>query len=74
MVDMKEEKLDYQAIQNIPGIVGYIVKEGDTLWSIAKKYFTTVESIQEQNEGVEEVKPGDKLLIVKEIMTIAKDL
>ena len=71
---MKEEKLDYQAIQNIPGIVGYIVKEGDTLWSIAKKYFTTVESIQEQNEGVEEVKPGDKLLIVKEIMTIAKDL
>lgn len=51
----------------IPGIVGYVVKEGDTLWSIAKTYFTTVESIREQNEEVSEIKPGDKLLIVKEI-------
>ena len=36
-------------------------------WSIAKTYFTTVESIREQNEEVSEIKPGDKLLIVKEI-------
>ena len=67
MTDIKEEPLDYDAIQKIPGIVGYIVKEGDSLWSIAKNYFTTVESIQEQNEGVEEVNPGDRLLIVKEM-------
>ena len=67
MVDMKEEPLDYEKIQKIPGIVGYVAKDGDTLWSIAKEYFTTVESIREQNEGVEEVNPGDKLLIVKEM-------
>ena len=67
MTDIKEEPLDYDAIQKIPGIVGYIVKEGDSLWSIAKNYFTTVESIQEQNRGVEEVNPGDRLLIVKEM-------
>ena len=45
--------------------MGYIVKEGDTLWSIAKAYFTTVESIREQNEDISDIKPGDKLLIVK---------
>ena len=37
------------------------------MWSIAKTYFTMVESIREQNEEVSEIKPGDKLLIVKEI-------
>lgn len=67
MVDMKEEPLDYEAIQKIPGIIGYIVKEGDSLWSIAKNYFTTIESIREQNEDIEEVSPGDRLLIVKEM-------
>lgn len=48
MTDMKQGPLDYDKIREIPGIVGYIVKEGDTLWSIAKAYFTTVESIREQ--------------------------
>ena len=67
MTDMKEEPLDYEKIRKIPGITGYVVKEGDTLWSIAKMYFTTVESIREQNEELNEIKPGDKLLIVKEM-------
>ena len=67
MVDIKEEPLDYEKIREIPGIVGYVVKDGDTLWSIAKSYFTTVESIREQNEELGDIKPGDKLLIVKEI-------
>lgn len=67
MTDIKEEALDYEKIRKIPGIVGYVVKDGDTLWSIAKNYFTTVESIREQNEEIGEIKPGDKLLIVKEI-------
>ena len=67
MVDIRQTPLDYDKIRKIPGIIGYVVKEGDTLWSIAKSYFTTVESIKEQNEGISEIKPGDKLLIVKEI-------
>ena len=61
MTDMKQGPLDYDKIREIPGIVGYIVKEGDTLWSIAKAYFTTVESIREQNEDISDIKPGDKL-------------
>lgn len=67
MTNVAEQPLDYEELQKIPGIVGYIVKDGDTLWSIAKRYFTTVDDIRDQNEGIEEVKPGDKLLIVKEI-------
>lgn len=67
MTDMKQGPLDYDKIREIPGIIGYIVKEGDTLWSIAKAYFTTVESIREQNEDISDIKPGDKLLIVKEM-------
>ena len=29
----------------MPGITVYIVKPGDTLWDIAKKFYTTVEEI-----------------------------
>lgn len=54
-----------------PGIVGYMVKEGDELWTLAKNYMTTTESIKEMN-GLETdfIKPGDKLLIFKENMSI----
>lgn len=67
MVDVKEEPLDYEYLQKLPGIVGYRVKPGDTLWSIAKKFYTTVDGIREQNDIKEEIKPGDKIIIVKEI-------
>lgn len=51
--------------------MGYIVKNGDDLWDLAKKYMTTEESIQEMN-GLEsdKIKAGDKLLIFKENMSI----
>lgn len=58
-------------MENRPGIVGYIVKSGDELWDLAKKYMTTVEGIREVNElETDAIKPGDKLLIFKENMSI----
>ena len=43
---IKEEPLDLKQLQELPGIVGYIVQEKDSLWDIAKKKFhTTVENI-----------------------------
>ena len=50
-----------------PGIIGYIVKEGEELWTLAKRYHTTVQGICEINglEG-DTVKAGDKILIFKE--------
>jgi LysM repeat protein len=56
-----------EEIEKVPGIVGYIVKEGDTLMSIARKFFTTVKSITETNAlDSTEVKKGDKLVVVKQ--------
>ena len=52
----------------MPGIVGYIVQSGDSLWKIAKKFHTTVESIMSMNElSSEEIRPGDRLILVKEV-------
>ena len=65
------EEIDMEEMEKRPGIVGYIVKEGDELWDLAKCYSTTVEGIMEVN-GMEkqEITPGDKILIFKENMSI----
>lgn len=62
---------DLREIENRPGIIGYVIREGDELWDLAKRYHTTVEGIQQIN-GIEDskVKPGEKLLIFKENMGI----
>lgn len=43
----------------------YIVQPGDTLWKIAKNYYTTMDTIVKVNEieNPDELKTGDKLLI-----------
>lgn len=65
------EPVDMEEMERRPGIVGYIVQDGDMLWDLAKRYSTTVEGIMEVN-GLEseQVKPGDKILIFKENMSI----
>lgn len=65
------EPVDMEAVEKRPGITGYIVREGDILWDLAKRYSTTVEGIMEVN-GLEstEIKPGDRILIFKENMSI----
>lgn len=53
-------------MQKMPGMVGYVVKPGDTLWSIAKTYYTTKDNIVRCNELENEmIEAGDKLIIVK---------
>ena len=48
--------------------MGYIVQPGDSLWKIAKKFHTTVDNIKETNGLTEdEIRPGDKLVLIKEI-------
>lgn len=64
--DIDCHEADYENLQKIPGLVGYIAKEGDELWNIAKENHTTVEDIMMTNElASEQIKKGDKLLIVK---------
>lgn len=66
---VRVEPLDVKKLQEMPGIVGYVVQSGDSLWKIAKKFHTTVDNIMEINGLTDHaIKPGDKLILVKEIM------
>lgn len=68
IIDIEEKDIDYEKLKNMPGMIGYIVKSGDTLWNIAKKHYATIDGIKTIN-GIESdnVDVGDKLLIVKEL-------
>lgn len=66
--EIEEEPLDMEKLQNSPGLVGYIAKEGDDLWTIAKENHTTIRDIIETNDWKEKnLTPGDTILIVKRV-------
>ena len=68
ITDMREEALDMEQLQKRPGLVGYIAKDGDSLWSIAKENHTTVEDILQDNHRTDEnLRRGEKILIVKKV-------
>ena len=65
--DVTEQPFDVEKIKAIPCMVGYMVKRGDSLWKIAKKYYTTVDNIKMVNELTsDEARDGQMLLVVKE--------
>ena len=51
--EITEEPLDMEELQNRPGLVGYIAKAGDDLWTIAKENHTTIQDILETNGWTE---------------------
>ncbi len=58
--------LDSGKLGSLPGMVIYVVKEGDSLWSIGRKYYVPVDVLRELNGLTgDELKVGQKLLIVK---------
>ncbi len=62
------EPLDTKKLQEMPGIVGYLVQPGDSLWEVAKRFHTTVDDIIATNALTsEEIHPGDCLILVKEV-------
>lgn len=68
ITEIEEKPLDMERLQNMPGLVGFIVEKDGTLWNIAKEYNTTVESIMELNQlDTEHVRQGDRLLLLKQI-------
>ncbi len=58
--------LDTDKMSRLPGMVIYVVKQGDNLWNIGKRYYVPVDMLKEMN-GLEsdELKVGQKLLVVK---------
>lgn len=60
--------IDEQQVRMQPGMIGYIVKNGEKLWDIAKAYRVTMHQLMELNGLTEEtVHPKDKLMIVRTI-------
>ncbi|MDE7043931.1 MAG: DUF3794 domain-containing protein [Acetatifactor sp.] len=58
--------LDMNRMSNLPGMVVYMVKEGDNLWNIGKQYYVPVDNLRVMNElESDDIRPGQKLLIVK---------
>lgn len=71
ITDVVVNPLDMDKLQAMPGIIGYVVKRDDTLWNIAKKYYTTVDNIMAVNDLEEDlVKEGDKLIIMKKVDSV----
>lgn len=69
--NIKTEPVSMEEIENRPSVIGYIVKEGDELWTLAKRYCTSVEAIKDMNDVAgEKLKAGDRLLIFRENMSI----
>lgn len=68
ITDLKEEPRSMEDVRRQPGMVGYIVSEGESLWDIAKAFYTTKEEICQLN-GLEseEVKAGDRILLLKTV-------
>ncbi len=59
-------ELDSAKMSSLPGMVVYVVKEGDNLWNIGKRYYVPVDVLKELNSlESDELTPGQKLLIVK---------
>ena len=64
--NIKVSELDRSKVEELPGIVVYVVQPDDNLWNIGKRYYVPADRIKEVNELTsDEVRPGDKLLIVK---------
>ena len=63
---IREESLDYEKLETMPGMIGHMVMPEDTLWTLAKTYYASPDDIQEVNglEG-EELPVGKPVLIVK---------
>lgn len=67
--DIELEDIDIEDLKKLPSMIVYTVKKGDTYWSIAKKYNTTLEEIKELNEIDldEAIYPGQKIMILKKV-------
>lgn len=65
---VEEQPLDVEKIRSMPGITVYMVKPGDTLWDISKRFYTTVDEICQLNDlENENVQSGQPLLLVKKV-------
>lgn len=66
VTDIQAAPLDLNKLSELPGMAICVVGPKDTLWDIGKRYYVPVSQLKEVNElSSEEIKAGDKILVVK---------
>ena len=64
--NVSEETIDREKLKELPGMVIYVADKGDTLWDIGKRYYISVDMLQQINElESRELAEGQKLLVMK---------
>jgi len=64
--EIETASLDTEKWSMLPGMVIYVVKPGDTLWNIGKRYYIPVTQIMELNHLESDLlQIGQKLFLVK---------
>ena len=59
--------IDKEILENYPSMIVYVAQKNDTLWQIAKKYNVEIDDLKQINDLENEINPGQKLLIVKNV-------
>lgn len=62
-----EGQLDEKKLLSMPSVIIYIIQPGDSMWKIAKKYGTTVDTLLKTNNLNEKdiLMPGQQIIILK---------
>ena len=58
IANIDEEDLDMDTLQKQPGMIGYVRREGEDLWDVAKKYHASRDNM---------IEIGNKVLVIKQI-------
>ena len=58
IIAIDEEELDEELLLKQPGMIGYVRRDGEDLWDVAKKYHASAENM---------IEVGNKILVVKQI-------
>ena len=64
-----EQQLDDKRQASQPSITIYFTQQGDTLWKIAKKYYTTIDELKRDNDfgNTDILPPGEQILIPRKL-------
>ena len=64
--EITTSELDSEKMDSLPGIAIYVVREGESLWDIGKRYYVPISAIRQVNElAGDDVKAGDRILIMR---------
>jgi len=69
VTDIEFNDMDKSVLEKMPSVTVYIVQQDDSMWSIAKKFNTSMDDLLEINEleSPDLVAAGQKLLVLKKV-------